>query len=163
MSWLEAFVASDKSLFGQDISRMASTLEASSNIPEILGFSSLTKLLASCADSAQVTPTSKFCTCMFPARLTCGQAIRPHELTVDFHILLAELLPNKDSMFPLNHVKSASKARFQYDLEHAAVEYAKLHQFVESMPTLVRLQHSPIQLNELVIQQPPRYFKKKRR
>lgn len=31
MSWLEAYVPSDKCLFGQDLSRMASTLEASSN------------------------------------------------------------------------------------------------------------------------------------
>lgn len=69
--------------------------------PEILGFSSLTKLLASCADIAQVTPTSKFCTHIFPARLTCGQALRATWANCRFPYAASWTPPQQRSMFLL--------------------------------------------------------------
>lgn len=160
-SWLECFVASDKCLFGMDISLMAKSMEARLGKKldlKLLGFPSLTKLLvATCADLVRLKHPSKDRTDMFPVKL-CGEA--RVKMTADFHLLLAEILPKKDDKFPLSHVKSAFKAKFHYDLDHEAAGYSKLHQFVGSMSKLVRLHHSSsVLLNELVIQRPSRYWR----
>ena len=160
-SWLECFVASDKCLFGMDISLMAKSMEARLGKKldlKMLGFPSLTKLLvATCADLVRLKHPSKDRTDMFPVKL-CGEA--RVKMTADFHLLLAEILPKKNDTFPLSHVKSAFKAKFHYDLDHEAAGYSKLNQFVGSMPKLVRLHHSSsVLLNELVIQRPSRYWR----
>ena len=164
-SWLEGFVASDKCLFGMDISLMAKSMEARLGKKldlKLLGFPSLTKLLvATCADLVRLKHTSKDRTDMFPMKL-CGEA--RVKMTADFHLLLLEILPKKDAKFPLSHVKSAFKAKFHYDLDHEAAGYPKLHQFVGSMSKLVRLHHSSsVLLNELVIQRPSRYWRNNKR
>ena len=107
---------------------------------KLLGFPNLTKLLvATCADLFRLKHPSKDRTHMFPVKLY-GET-RVH-MTADFHLVLIEILPQKDDKFPLSHVKSAFKAKFHYDLDHEAVGYSKLHQFVGSMSKLVRLHHS---------------------
>ena len=164
-SWLEGFVASDKCLFGMDISMTAKSMEARLGKKldlKLLGFPNLTKLLvATCADLVRLKHPSKDQTHMFPVKL-CGEA--RVKMTADFHLLLTEILPKKDDKFPLSHVKSAFKAKFHYDLDHEAAGYSKLHQFVASMSKLVRLHHSSsVLLNELVIQRPSRYWRNNKR
>lgn len=160
-SWLEGFVASDKCLFGMDISLMAKSMEARLGKKldlKSLGFPSLTRLLiATCADLVRLKHPSKDRTDMFPVKL-CGEA--RGKMTEHFLLLLTEILPKKDDKFPLSHVKSAFKAKFHYDLDHEAAGYSKLHQFVGSMSNLVRLHHSSsLLLNELLIQRPSRYWR----